>query len=163
MIDWLNGMPRHHVGVGHAVRPVPGVERAEDRVLVLMLRQHGQRVAEPNAGHVGRDHPELAADLLGGLGLGVEAVDVADAALEPEQDARDIVARRRSRPPAPGAARTPAGSAQSAASDPTRKTSRRVTPSQVRLAPMRNRNIESPLSRTPRARVGGTAAMLPMV
>ncbi len=52
----------------------------------------------------------------------------------------------------------------SPARDPTRKTSRRVTPSQLRLAPIRNFNIEPPpVSRPPPWRFAGGAATLPMV
>ena len=128
-------MSRQHVGVGHSVRSVLGVPRPKDRVLVLVLRQLGKRVAERDPGNVGRNRPELAPDLLGRLGLGVKAVDVADAALQPEQDARDILACL-SDPRAPAAPENPAGTIPRAASEPTLSNSRRVTRSQLRCKPI---------------------------
>ena len=85
-------MTGHHVRVGHAVRPVLGVPGPKDRILVLVLRQSGKGVTKLDPGDVGRDRAELAPDLLRCSGLGVEAINVADTALQPNQNARHVLA-----------------------------------------------------------------------
>ena len=130
----IERMARQHVSVGNPVRPVLGVPRANDRVLVLVLRQLRKRVAERDPRYVRRNRSEFAPDLLGCLGLGVKAVDMADSALQPEQDARDVLAA-----PAAGpclCSRKPGSEIPSAASEPTLSNSRRVTRSQLRCKPI---------------------------
>jgi hypothetical protein len=60
--------------------------RADERGLVHLLRKLRHDFAEPDAGNVGFDGLELAADIRGCVGLGVPDVDVARAALEEDED-----------------------------------------------------------------------------
>src|SRR5262249_25016941 len=76
--------------VGHPVRPILGVPGAENGILVLVLRQLGKRVTDRNARNVRRNHTEFAANLLRCKRLGVEAIEMADPALQPKKDARDV-------------------------------------------------------------------------
>ena len=100
-------------------------------------------------GDVRVDHAELAADLDGGLGLGVEAVDVADAPLEPEQDARDVVLLAGPDAALARARKKPGRLRPSAASEPTRRKLRRLTPSQLRWDPCTSSNMEIALAECP--------------
>ncbi len=82
-------------------------ERADDRELIGPGGEAGQVLADPDAGGGGVDRVELAADALGGVGLHVEGVEVAEAAGEEDQDHR---------PRPAGAGGSVAGSGQGATS-----------------------------------------------
>jgi hypothetical protein len=62
-------------------------DRSDDRGPVHHPGEPGEDLADPDAGHVGVDRPELAADLDGGLGLEVPQVLVRRPA--PEEDIDD--------------------------------------------------------------------------
>ncbi len=85
-------------------------------------------------GHVRGDRLELAADALGGVGLHVERVEVAQPAGQEDQDHRlrpGLAPRRRRRPPSAAPSKlTPAK-----AEKPTWRNSRRTTPSRCRCSP----------------------------
>ena len=96
-----------------------------------MQRQH---LADLQAGHAGVDRLVLAADLGRGVGLGVEAVVVRQAAAEVDQDHR-LARLRLCRSPARASPRSRAGSVRPRPPRaPTRRKSRRDTPSQRRDA-----------------------------
>ena len=111
--------------------------RADHRDLVVDLGELRQQLGELDAGHLGVDRLEDAADVVGDVVLGVPQVEVAGAALEVEQDDALGLAEA-------GAAvgRFLGGAAfwrpkrlarlkPKTAEPPTRSSSRRVTPSQV--------------------------------
>ena len=54
------------------------------------LREIRQEIGESNARKRGGDRAELAANRRGGIGLGIEAVDVTWPASQPEENAGDI-------------------------------------------------------------------------
>ena len=72
--------------------PFFGIVAADDAELVGLPGQQRQMLGDADAGQRRRDGAELAADLGGGVGLGIEGVVMARAALHPQQDAADGLA-----------------------------------------------------------------------
>ena len=117
-----------------AVARIVVPERADQRDLVHLPGEPRQVLADRDARHVGRDRPELAAELGRGVGLQVPGVDGAQAAVQEDEDQRDVAGRlapRRRRGPRP--ARAGPGSVRprpKRPAVPSRRKSRRPTPSQ---------------------------------
>ena len=81
----------HQVVVAAAVVGILVADRADDRELVKGLGQRRQRFAEVHARHARGDRLELAADFLGRVRLRIEGFVVRGTAVEPDQDAVDLV------------------------------------------------------------------------
>ena len=86
----LREVAGEHVVVGRAVVGVVMAERADQRELVHLPGRARQVLADLDAGHVGGDGLELAAKLGGRVGLQVPGVDGAQAAVQEQEDQRDI-------------------------------------------------------------------------
>ena len=67
-------------------------DRTDDRVAVRLLCNQGQVFADADAGDAGRNGPELAADLRGGVLLQVEHVLMGGAARQEDHDDRLVLA-----------------------------------------------------------------------
>ena len=76
------------------VVPLRMRHRADDRQLIGPRREAGEMLADLDAGHGRRDRLELAADLVGRLGLHVERVVLPQPAAEQDHDHRPRPARR---------------------------------------------------------------------
>ena len=126
---------RHHPGLGHAVRAV----------LRIPAPQHGEPLqpgghvrtnfGELHAGNRRVDRPELAAHAGRCVGLGIERVVMARAAVRPDQDAVDVLRRVVAACGRLAPSRTSAATLPNRPSAPTRKKLRRDIPSQVREEP----------------------------
>ncbi len=82
-----------HADVHAAVVPAVAVRhRADEREAIGHAGQSRQQLAEPHAGDAGGDRPIRSADVVGSVRLGIEAVDVAGAAVLDDEDARPAVA-----------------------------------------------------------------------
>ena len=66
------------------------MDRADDGVLVGQTRHAWEVLADPDAGDVGLNGPERAANVVGRVRLEVPGVDLAGAADEEEEDATHI-------------------------------------------------------------------------
>ncbi len=95
----------HHVVIAGAVVPLVVANRADDRQLVGDAGQPRHVLREVDAGHLGADGLELAANLGRRVGLGIERLEVRRPAVHPNQDAtrrpfrwRAASARRPSQP-----------------------------------------------------------------
>jgi hypothetical protein len=85
-------LAHRHLAAGECVRLAHQVvvavvrEAADDGQLMRNFREFGARLGELHAGKSGGDRREGAADFFGGFGLGIERIDVGDAATHPEED-----------------------------------------------------------------------------
>jgi hypothetical protein len=68
------------------VRSLRGVHRTNDSHLIDVLGSLHEMLAEHDAGDIGADGLERATDIRGGVGLGVEGVDVGHATGHVEVD-----------------------------------------------------------------------------
>src|SRR5262249_5195606 len=73
---------------GNTMNRVGMRDGPDQRDLIHDLRQPGEPVADVQAGYARRDAAQLATDLLGCLGLGVESLELAGRAVQEEEDAR---------------------------------------------------------------------------
>ena len=80
----------HHLMAGLVDRRRLVMDRADDGVAVGHLGHEREVLADLDAGDVGLDRPERAADRVGGVGLEVPGVELAGAADQEEQDAVDV-------------------------------------------------------------------------
>ena len=79
----------HHEMIGDAVTAVLWVVAADDAEFVRLAGQERQMLNQAHAGKRGRDRGKLSANLNRGVRLGVKGIDMAWAALHPQQNATD--------------------------------------------------------------------------
>ena len=71
------------------------VQRADQGEAVRLAGDPGEEFADLHTRRAGADRPERAADPLGGVGLGIERLEMARPAPHPEEDDRRVRRRRR--------------------------------------------------------------------
>jgi len=81
------GGPGHHVVVAGSVVPLVVADGADDGELVEARRQLRHVLAELDAGDFRRDGGEVAADFGGGIGFGIEGLEMRGTAVHPNEDA----------------------------------------------------------------------------